>query len=199
MTHFGYKQTAEHREKISIYRKRVWQDPEYRDRMLDELDRATKLANLVNQTPEAKEKRATTHRGTKRSELTRVRMSISASKRPLSSTMENTSLERAVQSYLSGVVEFQTQYPVELPDGRIHRSDIYVPAFKLLIECDGEYWHTRPKQHAFDEYFDRQATILGYSIIRLSETEILSGVFRNRLATHLTMFPQVKNSPLEQM
>lgn len=50
--------------------------------------------------------------------------------------------------------------------------DFYLPSRKLVIECDGDYWHSRPKQRAKDAKKDRWLTSHGQKVVRLRECEI---------------------------
>lgn len=46
----------------------------------------------------------------------------------------------------------------------------------LVIECDGEYWHSKPRRIEQDRRRDAWMMERGYTIIRLSESEIRSDV-----------------------
>ena len=50
--------------------------------------------------------------------------------------------------------------------------DIYIPIKNLIIECDGEYWHSKPERKILDKKRDYLLRSLGYKIIRLPEKEI---------------------------
>jgi Protein of unknown function (DUF559)/NUMOD3 motif len=45
--------------------------------------------------------------------------------------------------------------------------DFAVPSARLLIEIDGEYWHSFPNMVARDRLLDLQATIQGWSVLHI--------------------------------
>lgn len=50
--------------------------------------------------------------------------------------------------------------------------DFYVPDRNLVIECDGEYWHSRPGTIARDAEKDAWMVARGKRVVRLTEREI---------------------------
>ncbi len=79
-----------------------------------------------------------------------------------------TSIEIAIRRALDllGVVY---EYDIQISRYQI---DIYVPLYKLIVECDGTYWHGRPEQVERDKRKDAWLTNLGYKVVRLGESEI---------------------------
>jgi very-short-patch-repair endonuclease len=59
--------------------------------------------------------------------------------------------------------------------------DFYIASFNLLIECDGDYWHSKPGIKTRDAAKTRKALRLGYRVERMSESFIVNG----DLASHL--------------
>lgn len=59
--------------------------------------------------------------------------------------------------------------------------DAYIPSLNLIIEADGNYWHTLPKIINKDKAENAYLTKCGYKLLRLSEDEINNGSFRNKL------------------
>lgn len=53
-----------------------------------------------------------------------------------------------------------------------HLYDFYIPKFNLLVEMDGEYFHSIPKQKIKDIEQMRIAENLGYNIIRITDVQI---------------------------
>jgi DNA mismatch endonuclease Vsr len=54
----------------------------------------------------------------------------------------NTKIEIACQDYLRSIkVEFETQKLI------FGHPDIYIPKQKIIIFCDGDYWHANPKKY----------------------------------------------------
>lgn len=91
---------------------------------------------------------------------------------------EPTSIEKIVYELLKsrGII-FEKQ---KLINGRF-LVDAYIPDLNLIIECDGNYWHSldrvKNKDKAENAYLDK----CGYKLLRLSEEEIISGTFKERL------------------
>lgn len=50
--------------------------------------------------------------------------------------------------------------------------DFYVPHLNLVIECDGDYWHSRPEVIKRDRIKDEWMKNNDYNIVRLKETDI---------------------------
>ena len=59
--------------------------------------------------------------------------------------------------------------------GTNHPYDFYIPSMKLIVEVDGDYWHSSQEQKNKDAYYTEMAQKAGYNIIRLSETDIMKG------------------------
>lgn len=93
-----------------------------------------------------------------------------------------TSLERSVESLLRVLsVMSISQYRV----GR-YLVDFYLPEYKLVIECDGEYWHSRPGAVQRDKARDRYIRGLGYRVLRLPERAIKAGKAADALRARLS-------------
>lgn len=98
-----------------------------------------------------------------------------------------TSLEMAVESVLIELgVEFKPQEPVHsIP------VDFYIPTAKLIIECDGTYWHDLPGRRQRDRRRDYWLRSKGFHVLRLEEDVIKSGSFRGivqeRVAKYLAV------------
>lgn len=100
----------------------------------------------------------------------RVRSGIAAH-RSSGTKVKRTSIEAAVASVLDRLgVAYVFQHPMA---GYV--ADFFVPSRSLVIECDGEYWHSRPHCAARDRRKDETFMKLGYSVLRLPEREIRSG------------------------
>jgi very-short-patch-repair endonuclease len=79
-----------------------------------------------------------------------------------------TSLEIIVANILDSL---ETEYT---PQYIIDRAivDFYIPSRNLIIEADGEYWHSKPEVKDRDRRRDGWLRSKGYKLIRLSETII---------------------------
>lgn len=92
-----------------------------------------------------------------------------------------TKLEIIVAAVLG---DLEIEYEREKRIGR-YSIDFYVPGKNLVIECDGEYWHSKPKAQEKDARRDAYLVSHGYTIIRLPEADIKSGNFTVLLNTLL--------------
>lgn len=80
------------------------------------------------------------------------------------------SLELLVRQQLEKLNE---PFQQEMKIGKF-RADFYLPKRNLVIECDGEYWHMDQKARLRDQRKDKLMGKLGYSILRLSGTDIIN-------------------------
>jgi very-short-patch-repair endonuclease len=55
--------------------------------------------------------------------------------------------------------------------GVVRFFDIFVPSLNLLIECDGEYWHSSPSRIKIDLDKNNAAKIEGYRLLRISDKQ----------------------------
>jgi len=59
--------------------------------------------------------------------------------------------------------------------------DAYIPSLNLIIEADGDYWHSLPKVVRKDKSENAYLTKCGYNLLRLPEHEINDGSFKEKL------------------
>lgn len=92
------------------------------------------------------------------------------------SLRNETGIEKKLYDYLllKGIL-FERQ---KLINGRF-LVDAYIPSLNLVIEADGKYWHNmvKGKDKAENAYLKK----CGFNMIRLTEEEINSGEFKERL------------------
>lgn len=89
---------------------------------------------------------------------------------------KNTSIELKMKSLLDGMkVHYLQQHSLE----KIAIVDFYLPEHKLVIQCDGCYWHgcsihypQYSRLQEKDKEQDSKLTALGYKVIRFWEHEI---------------------------
>ena len=82
---------------------------------------------------------------------------------------EGSSIERSMaQALESCCIEAQPQFPIAG-----YLLDFAIPALKLDIECDGEYWH---QDKAKDRVRDEALQELGWTVLRFSESSIQEDV-----------------------
>lgn len=92
--------------------------------------------------------------------------------RKLNQKVAYTSIELAFMGELDKrKVKYESQYPYKY--GII---DIAFPKQKIAIECDGDYWHTLPRQQAKDRRRDKYLTNHGWTVFRFWEHEINASV-----------------------
>lgn len=89
-----------------------------------------------------------------------------------------TSIEKAVYDYLllKGIL-FEKQ---KLINGKFV-VDAYIPSINLIIEADGKYWHELDRIKKKDKAENAYLKKCGFNVIRLSEKEINSGEFKERM------------------
>lgn len=58
------------------------------------------------------------------------------------------------------------------PLDKIANVDFYIPHKKLVIECDGDYWHNLPGVQENDRRKTLQLEAKGYKVLRFWEHEI---------------------------
>jgi len=63
--------------------------------------------------------------------------------------------------------------------------DAYIPSLNLIIEADGDYWHSLPKVAHKDKAENAYLTKCGFNLLRLSETEINNGSFKERMVSYI--------------
>lgn len=86
-------------------------------------------------------------------------------------TTSGTSIERAVWEILDALgVEYETQKQIGP-----YFVDICIPSRNLVIECDGEWWHSQPEAIRRDKAKDTYLKKRGYHVLRLPERVIRGG------------------------
>ena len=91
---------------------------------------------------------------------------------------EPTSIEKTLYDYLlmKGVL-FERQ---KLINGRF-LVDAYIPSLNLIIEADGNYWHGLDRIIKKDKAENAYLKKCGFNVIRLTEEEIKSDKFTERM------------------
>ena len=81
---------------------------------------------------------------------------------------EPTSIERSVACILTELgITFEQQVLF-----KYYAADIYLPEQNVIIECDGDYWHSTPVMIAHDKKRDKWFANHGIGVIRLKECDI---------------------------
>ena len=90
-----------------------------------------------------------------------------------------TRIEIAVAELLRGLeIKFVQQQPI----GR-YAVDFFLPHVRLVIECDGTYWHSRPGAAEKDRRKDAFLLGAGYPVLRLPESLIKNGPVAETIRT----------------
>ena len=58
--------------------------------------------------------------------------------------------------------------------------DAYIPSLNLVIEADGNYWHSLDRVKKRDKSKNAYLTKCGFNLLRLTETEIMSNYFKTK-------------------
>jgi len=63
-------------------------------------------------------------------------------------------------------------YQKQVPLCKVAIVDFYLPEYRIVIQCDGDYWHNRPGRKEKDERQDKVLTFNGFNVYRFWEHEI---------------------------
>lgn len=87
--------------------------------------------------------------------------------------IKDTTIEIKIQNYLKELnIEFFTHQYIDIEHG--YQSDIFIPLLKMVIECDGNYWHKYPIGNEIDHIRSRELLEKGFKVLRLWEVDIRS-------------------------
>ena len=79
-----------------------------------------------------------------------------------------TTIEKKVRQALEkSNLKFKQEFKIG-----IYRADFLIQGKKMIIECDGDYWHKIPGAIDRDLRKDKYLTNLSYKIIRITESRI---------------------------
>lgn len=109
----------------------------------------------------------------------------------------NSSIELKIQNFLKQLgVEFYTHFCISEIE-HAYNCDIFIPSKKLVIECDGDYFHGNPnlfpinklnkkqiEQKERDSFRNKELVEKGYNLLRIWENEIVNmniNQFNNKL------------------
>lgn len=86
--------------------------------------------------------------------------------------LQNTS-PTSIEKKLMGAMHWvNLQYEFQYVVGGKFICDFAFPKEMLIVECDGEYWHSTPKQRKRDASKDAYLQACGYTVLRLSDKRI---------------------------
>jgi len=82
---------------------------------------------------------------------------------------KDTSIELKIEAeLLSRNINYQKQVPL----CKIGRVDFYLPEYRIVIQCDGDYWHNLPDHKVRDEMQNKILIFNGFNVYRFWEHEI---------------------------
>jgi very-short-patch-repair endonuclease/transposase-like protein len=87
-------------------------------------------------------------------------------------TLQNTSPTRIERALMDALAAAGIAYVFQFVVGDKFLCDFAFPAAMLIVECDGEYWHSTPKQRRRDTSKDAYLQACGYTVIRFSDKQI---------------------------
>jgi len=85
--------------------------------------------------------------------------------------IKDTSIEVKIQNFLKQLgIEYFTHQYMKIEHG--YQCDIMIPIMNLVIECDGDYWHSYPTGKEIDHIRTKELITNGFKVLRLWECEI---------------------------
>lgn len=129
---------------------------------LSEIHKGTHLSE------ETRRKMSETRKGKRASKETKKKMSEYRIAHP-NRKFKETGIELKVEAELKrrGIV-----YEKQVPLCKVAIVDFYLPEFKIVIQCDGDYWHNKPGAQEKDKRQDLTLTYNGFNVYRFWEHEI---------------------------
>lgn len=83
---------------------------------------------------------------------------------------KETSLEKIARQALEELgIKFKSKFWINIKGYSPKEYDFYIPSLNLLLEVDGEYWHSLPKNIENDKYKNELAKVAGYRLLRIPE------------------------------
>jgi len=157
----GKKFSLEHRTKLSIARKGIRQSEEWK-RHISETHKKVGVGLWMREKWTPERMKAMSIKGIYKQQTTK----------------EPTSIEKKLYEELKrrGLL-FETQ---KLLHGKF-LVDAYIPSLNLVIEADGDYWHSLPKMKKRDAGANSYLPKHGYKLLRIKESQFKSGEYTSLL------------------
>lgn len=86
---------------------------------------------------------------------------------------KDTNIEILIEQEL---IKRNISYQKQVPLCKTVRVDFYLPEYRIVIECDGDYWHNRPGSKENDERKTNLLTFNGFNVYRFWGHEIEESV-----------------------
>ena len=163
-----YCQTPEGKIKRSKAAKKNWQNSEYRKQRSEWLQNKWKEE-------EFRESVSKFQRSKVNSEETKEKMSkarIQFLKNNDFDWLKPSSIELKVKEQLDMLGIRYIQQKMIVFENRIFYLDFYIPHLRLVIECNGDYWHSLPERVERDKILEKYVKSTGRDIIFIWEHEI---------------------------
>lgn len=111
------------------------------------------------------------------SEETRRKMSEARKGKPWSEEHRKKALEHTITSIEIKVSNQFEKYGIRyIPQKQLCKGhfivDFYLPEYQLVVECNGDYWHSRPERKKRDKELEEYVLSKGKDILWLWEHEI---------------------------
>ena len=91
---------------------------------------------------------------------------------------KDTKIEVKIQDFLKELkIEYFTHQYMNINHG--YQCDIFIPSKNLVIECDGNYWHSYPTGKEIDYIRTKELIEKGFKVLRLWEIDIKKMTLNN--------------------
>jgi len=156
------------RRRGEISRERWKNNLKYRDKMKSTRE---KVANLMKN-PLIQDKKRLGLKMFYQSEEGKIAIQKAKERRALQIfPKKDSSIEIKIQDFLKQLeIPFFTHQYIKIEHG--YQCDILIPSMKLVIECDGNYWHKYPIGNEIDNTRTKELIEKGFKVLRLWENEI---------------------------
>lgn len=112
--------------------------------------------------------------------------------------------QKIVKILIDNDIKFETQFDVFYNDKKYKIYDFYLKEFNLLIEADGDYWHSNPNKFielnevqlinkTNDKFKNKLAEEKGFNLIRFWETDIKKKNFKFKLLNEIKKYGKKEN------
>lgn len=159
--------TAEHRLKLSkahLGKKRMPHSDETKRKI--SLSQKRRMRKPFSE--ETRLKMSNSQKGKKKSMKTKQKIRESVIANP-NRKFKDTSIELKIEAELQ---RRDINYQKQVPLCKIAIVDFYLPEYRIVIQCDGDYWHNRPGSKEKDERQDRILTFNAFNVYRFWEHDI---------------------------
>lgn len=151
------------RERLRVASKAGWDDPAKREA---QRQRQVKIWTEEKRQKQREQAKGRWKRMSDEERTAFMQRARDSQRRGMITRIEALTLKALTERRISSMVHF----PVSL-----YEADIYIESLNLVLECDGKFWHGVPGRSEYDSQRDAAMEDLGYTVIRLTEEEIIAG------------------------